>query len=78
MGDALAKIKRGIDEFLAGEDKGLNELMKFARLCTLSWEQFSAIGQTFEDLVREWFLPTFAGQIGSGESETLRRLPDAN
>jgi hypothetical protein len=77
-GDALAKIKKGIDEFLAGDDKGLNELMKFAHLCILSWEQFSAIGQTFEDLVREWFLPTFAGQIGSGNSETLRRLPDAD
>jgi hypothetical protein len=37
-GDALAKIKKGIDEFLAGDDKGLNELMKFAYLCTLSWE----------------------------------------
>jgi hypothetical protein len=77
-GGALSKIKKGIDEFLAGDDKGLAELMAFSHLCILSWKQFSAIGQTFEDLVREWFLPTFAGQIGSGNSDTLREVPEAN
>jgi hypothetical protein len=59
---ALEKITDGIRRFLVGDDEGLHELMKFTRLCTLSWEQFSAIGQTFEDLVREWFLPTLQGR----------------
>jgi hypothetical protein len=67
-----AKIRNGIDEFAAGKDEGLVPLMNFTRLCEVSWEQFSAIGQTFEDIVREWFLPTYVGQLGSGDAAALR------
>ena len=55
-------------------DEAIQPLFSFSRLCGLSWEQFSAIGQTFEDLVREWFLPSYVGQIGSGEDEALRKI----
>lgn len=72
---ALEKFQNGIKAFLAGDDDGLTPLMQFTHLCTLSWKQFSAIGQTFEDLVREWFLQTFVGQLGNGEEETCRELP---
>jgi len=74
-GGLLEQITSGIKEFMAGNDEGLKPLFEFAQLCQISWEQFSAIGQTFEDLVREWFLPTYVGQLGSGEPEALRELP---
>lgn len=74
---ALSKIESGIAEFLTGKDEAIQPLFSFSRLCGLSWEQFSAIGQTFEDLVREWFLPTYVGQIGSGEDEALRKIDAA-
>lgn len=73
---ALEKIQAGIKAFLAGDADGLIPLMQFTQLCALSWEQFSAIGQAFEDLVREWFLPTFVGQLGSGEDRTCRDLAE--
>lgn len=71
---AEGKIRQGIREFVAGTDDGLSPLVNFVRLCGMSWEQFSAIGQTFEDIVREWFLPTYMGQLGSGDASTLREL----
>ena len=80
-GGILLKIEQGIDRFLAGDDSGLAPLFNFSELCRISWEQFSAIGQTFEDIVREWFLPTPIGQLGSGEDDTFRPLnapPAAN
>ena len=64
--DTLGLILRGIDAFLKGNDEALTPLIQFHHLCSISWEQFSAIGQTFEDIVREWFLPTWVGQLGSG------------
>ncbi|MCA0998625.1 hypothetical protein [Alloyangia pacifica] len=70
----LDLILRGLDAFLKGDDKGLNPLMQFHHLCSMSWEQFSAIGQTFEDIVREWFLPTWMGQLGSGEEPYFREI----
>jgi hypothetical protein len=76
-GGMLAKIEQGIARFLAGDNAGLAPLFQFSDLCRMSWEQFSAIGQTFEDLVREWFLPTYVGQLGSGEEETFRGLQPA-
>lgn len=75
--DALSLIKAGIGEFLRGDDAAISPLFEFERLCSLSWEQFSAIGQTFEDLVREWCLPTFVGQIGSGQDEYLKEISDS-
>ena len=72
--DTLDLILRGLDAFIKGDDEALMPLIQFHRLCSLSWEQFSAIGQTFEDLVREWFLPTWAGQLGSGEEPYLREI----
>ncbi|WP_417794814.1 DUF4365 domain-containing protein [Terasakiella pusilla] len=70
----LDLILRGIDEFLKGDDKALTPLLEFYHLCSVSWEQFSAIGQTFEDIVREWFLPTMMGQLGSGEEPYFREI----
>lgn len=72
--DALGLILRGIEAFLKGEDIALRPLMQFHELCAMSWEQFSAIGQTFEDIVREWFLPTWVGQLGSGEEPYFREI----
>jgi Domain of unknown function (DUF4365) len=74
--DALTLIKAGIVEFMRGNDQALTPLFEFHNLCSMSWEQFSAIGQTFEDLVREWFLPTYVGQLGSGEDVFLREVAD--
>jgi hypothetical protein len=73
---ALPLIKDGIEVFMHGDDKAIAPLFEFHNLCSTSWEQFSAIGQTFEDLVREWFLPTFVGQLGSGEKPFLRDVSD--
>jgi hypothetical protein len=72
--DTLGLIMRGIDAFMKGDDKALTPLMQFHHLCSMSWEQFSAIGQTFEDIVREWFLPTWMGQLGSGEEPYFREI----
>ncbi|MEP2532698.1 DUF4365 domain-containing protein [Shimia sp.] len=72
--DTLGLILRGIDAFLKGDDKALTPLLQFHELCSMSWEQFSAIGQTFEDIVREWFLPTWMGQLGSGEEPYFREI----
>lgn len=72
--DALGLILRGIDAFHKGDDTALTPLLQFHSLCTISWEQFSAIGQTFEDIVREWFLPTWMGQLGSGEEPYFREI----
>lgn len=70
----LDLILRGIDAFIKGDDDALTPLMEFHGLCALSWEQFSAIGQTFEDLVREWLLPTWIGQVTSGEEPYFREI----
>lgn len=75
--DTLGLILRGIDAFLKGDDDAILPLMQFHELCSLSWEQFSAIGQTFEDIVREWFLPTWVGQLGSGEEPYFRKVEPA-
>jgi hypothetical protein len=72
--DTLGLILRGIEAFMKGDDEALAPLMQFHSLCSLSWEQFSAIGQTFEDIVREWFLPTWVGQLGSGEEPYFREI----
>ena len=72
--DTLGLIMRGSDAFLKGDDKALTPLIQFHHLCSVSWEQFSAIGQTFEDIVREWFLPTWMGQLGSGEEPYFREI----
>lgn len=74
--NALALIKGGVEAFMHGNDQAIAPLFEFHSLCSTSWEQFSAIGQTFEDLVREWFLPTFVGQLGSGEKPFLREVAD--
>lgn len=76
--DALGIIKAGIVDFMRGNDRGLTPLFEFHSLCSMSWEQFSAIGQSFEDLVREWFLPTYVGQLGSGEDVFLRQVADTS
>ena len=72
--DVLGLILRGIDALLRGDDKALTPLLQFHQLCSLSREQFLAIGQTFEDIVREWFLPTRMGQLGSGEEPHFREI----
>ena len=72
--DTLGLILRGIDAFLKGDDRALTPLIQFHTLCSTSWEQFSAIGQTFEDIVREWFLPTWIGQLGSGDEPHFRKI----
>ncbi|WP_025660148.1 DUF4365 domain-containing protein [Rhizobium sp. IBUN] len=72
--DTLGLILRGLEAFIKGDDAALTPLKQFHGLCTLSWEQFSAIGQTFEDIVREWFLPTWVGQLGSGEEPHFREI----
>jgi hypothetical protein len=72
--DTLGLILRGIESFLKGDDRAITPLMQFHDLCSMSWEQFSAIGQTFEDIVREWFLPTWMGQLGSGEEPHFRKI----
>lgn len=72
--DTLGLILRGLEAFTKGDDAALAPLKQFHGLCTLSWEQFSAIGQTFEDIVREWFLPTWVGQLGSGEEPHFREI----
>lgn len=74
--DVLGRIVDGIKEFRSGDTQGLKPLVEFAQLCVLAWEQFSAVGRIFEDVVREWFLPTALGQLGSGEADTFRKLPD--
>ncbi len=76
--DAISIIKLGIEEFMKGNDQAITPLFEFDSLCSMSWEQFSAIGQTFEDIVREWFLPTYVGQLGSGEEPFLRAVEDDN
>jgi hypothetical protein len=70
----LSMIKDSVDQFQRGDDQKLTFLFEFENLCSLSWEQFSAIGQTFEDIVREWFLPTYVGQLGSGEPGTFKEM----
>lgn len=75
--DTLSLIKAGIAAFLKGTDEAIRPLFEFSELCSRSWEQFSAIGQTFEDLPREWFLPTFVGQLGSGEESSLKEVKGA-
>ena len=72
--DTLGLILRGLEAFIKGDDAALTPLKQFHGLCMLSWEQFSAIGQTFEDIVREWFLPTWVGQLGSGEEPYFREI----
>lgn len=71
---ALSIIKGGIGVFMGGNDQAIAPLFEFHSLWSISWEQFSAIGQIFEDLPREWFLPTFVGQLGSGEKPFLREV----
>lgn len=72
--DACGLILRGVAAFNEGDDDALTPLIQFHRLCSMSWEQFSAIGQTFEDIVREWFLPTWLGQLTSGEEPYFREI----
>ena len=72
--DGVEEIKKSVSGFLGGADDAIGGLFSFAELVQISWEQFSAIGRTFEDIVREWFLPTFMGQLGSGEPDVLRDL----
>ena len=76
--DCLDIIKLGISEFLRGNDQAIVPLFEFQNLCKISWEQFSAIGQTFEDIVREWFLPTYVGQLGSGCEPTFRSVKQSD
>jgi hypothetical protein len=73
-GGLIETVNVGVGRFLSGDDDGLNPLSAYVNLCSMSWEQFSAIGQTFEDIVREWFLPTPLGQLGSGENDTFREI----
>jgi hypothetical protein len=40
-----------------------------------SWESFAGLGNVLEDLVREWFLPTYIGQISSGDEDHYRDIP---
>lgn len=56
----------------------LDDVMDVAtQLLTLyrrDWQQFALSGRIFEDVVREWFLPTHLGQLGSGEEGIFRPL----
>jgi hypothetical protein len=49
----VSEIRTELQKFIEGDDRGLLPLISFTDACSLSWEQFSAIGQTFEDIVRE-------------------------
>lgn len=73
-GDTLGLILRGLHLLVKNDDKTQASLLQFYSLCSVSWEQFSAIGQTFEDIVREWFLPTIVGQLASGEEPYFREI----
>jgi hypothetical protein len=41
---------------------------------SVAWKQFSGLGNVFEDLVREWLLPSYIGQLSSGDEDHYRSL----
>ncbi|WP_374378664.1 DUF4365 domain-containing protein [Dongia sp.] len=67
----LEKCRKSPDFLSPQNRKEELEFILFIQDLRQSWEQFSAIGQTFEDIVREWFLPTFIGQLSSADPDDL-------
>jgi hypothetical protein len=47
-----------------GDEYSIEEVLKFSEISSL-WESLSNVGNTFEEICREWFLPTFLGWLCS-------------
>ena len=61
----IAWSHQELNELLIEIEKGINpqEMLWFLQSCQQIWSRLDNLSNIYEDLVREWFLPTFLSQL---------------